>query len=120
MKQNFRLTEDARQDLFEIARYIANDNLTAAGKFLEFFEHACDMLSDLPEMGSIPDVLILSSSKDTRMFPIKNFSNYLIFYRPIPEKKIEVVRIVHGAHELPALFGASGVGNENGEERKAA
>jgi hypothetical protein len=57
------------------------------GDFLEFFEHACDMLSDLPEMGSIPDDLILSSLKDTCMFPIKNFANYLIFYRPVAEKE---------------------------------
>jgi plasmid stabilization system protein ParE len=33
MKQNFRLTTDARQDLFEIARYIENDNTAAAGRF---------------------------------------------------------------------------------------
>ena len=120
MKQNFRLTEDARQDLFEIARYIANDNLMAAGRFLEFFEHACDMLSDLPEMGSILEALSRSSMKETRMFPVKHFTNYLIFYRSLAGKKIEVIRIVHGARDLPALFGTSGIENENGEEQKAA
>jgi plasmid stabilization system protein ParE len=79
MKQNFRLTTDAQQDLFEIARYIANDNLTAAERFLECFEHACDRLSDLPEMGSTPDTLRHSSMKDTRMFRVQNFTKYLVF-----------------------------------------
>jgi toxin ParE1/3/4 len=120
MKQNFRLTTDARQDLFEIARYIEKDNMTAAERFLEFFEHACDMLSDLPEMGSIPEALSSSSLKDTRMFPIKHFTNYLIFYHPLTEKKIEVARIVHGARDLPTLFGTSGTEEKGGEKRKAA
>jgi plasmid stabilization system protein ParE len=116
MKQNFRLTEDARQDLFEIARHIANDNLTAAGRFLEFFEHACDMLSDLPEMGSIPEAFSRSSMKETRTFPVKHFANYLIFYRPLAGKRIEIIRIVHGARDLPVLFGVSMEENENGEK----
>jgi len=105
MKRNFRLTTDATQDLFEIASYIAKDNPAAAERFLEFFEHACDRLSDLPEMGSIPDTLRHSSMKDTRMFRVQNFTNYLIFYRPISDRNIEVVRVVHGARDLPTLFG---------------
>ncbi|MGH9438287.1 MAG: type II toxin-antitoxin system RelE/ParE family toxin, partial [Terriglobia bacterium] len=36
-------------------------------------------------------------------FPVKDFPKYLIFYRPIRDG-IEVVRVIHGARDIPALF----------------
>src|ERR687887_32866 len=114
MKRNFLLTTDAEQDLFAIARYIEHDSPQAAGKLLEVFEHACDMLSDLPEIGSIPDDLHHSRLKGTRMWPIRKFENHLIFYRPLAGGKIEIVRVVHGARDLPALFESDVDGDETG------
>jgi toxin ParE1/3/4 len=35
-----------------------------------------------------------------RSFPVKN---YVIFYRPL-EDGIEIVRVLHGAQDLPPLF----------------
>lgn len=39
---------------------------------------------------------------DTRMFPLKHFAEFVIFYRPLG-KGIEIVRVVHGARDLPRL-----------------
>lgn len=39
---------------------------------------------------------------NTRMFPVKDFSELIIFYRPF-SKGIEIVRIIHGSRDLPRL-----------------
>lgn len=40
-----------------------------------------------------------------RSWKIANFPNYLAFYRPLSENRgIEIVRILHGARDLDALF----------------
>lgn len=38
-----------------------------------------------------------------RMWPIRRFERYLIFYRQIPEG-IEIVRLLHAARDLEILF----------------
>ena len=41
-----------------------------------------------------------------RYFVLTKFPNYLLFYRLLAaEQSIEIVRIVHGARDLPTLFG---------------
>jgi plasmid stabilization system protein ParE len=37
-------------------------------------------------------------------FPAKGFEKYLVFYRVVPPM-LGVVRVIHGAQDLPALFG---------------
>lgn len=39
-----------------------------------------------------------------RVWPIRRFPNHLIFYRPI-DGGIEVIRVLHGAQDLDAIFG---------------
>lgn len=108
MKRNFFLSHKARRDLFSIACYIENDSPQAAGRFLEVFEYACDRISSLPEMGSVTNAFLHRSElKNARMLPIKNFRKYLIFYRTIAEGKIEIIRVIHGARDIPSLFNPS-------------
>jgi len=38
-----------------------------------------------------------------RVFPVKSFENYLVFYRPIRDG-IEVVRVIHGARDASRVF----------------
>ena len=52
------------------------------------------------------------------MWPIPKFANYLIFYRLTSEKVEIVVRVLHGARDIPSLFGETAA--EGGEEQKAA
>ena len=42
-------------------------------------------------------------SKDTRLWIVRGFENYLIFYRPLQDR-IELLRIVHGARDIATLF----------------
>jgi toxin ParE1/3/4 len=47
-------------------------------------------------MGAVRDELI----PNLRSFPV---GNYLIFYKPLPDG-IEVLRVLHGARDLPPFF----------------
>jgi toxin ParE1/3/4 len=93
----------AREDALDIALYIASDNPKAGEVFYSALEHACDQLARMPNMGKAR-TFRNSRLQDMRMFPVPKFHKYLIFYRLIQEG-IEVVRVVHGARDLPVLFG---------------
>jgi toxin ParE1/3/4 len=41
---------------------------------------------------------------DMRACPLKRFEKYLLFYRA-SEETLEVIRVLHGARNLPELFG---------------
>jgi toxin ParE1/3/4 len=41
--------------------------------------------------------------RKVRMLPVSRFKNFLVFYRLLREK-IEVIRILHTAHDLAGIF----------------
>ncbi len=94
---------EARHDLVEIADYISNNNVDAAMRFLDRMEDTIAFLAANPHIGqtyfptkeSIPAL---------RVWPIDGFRNHLIFFRP-NDDGIEIVRVLHGARDLDALFG---------------
>lgn len=58
------------------------------------------LLCQFPELGRLrPDLPI----EGIRTFNVKNFSNWLIFYR-LSENEVEFLRVKHGMMHLPALF----------------
>lgn len=87
----------AEHDLEEIGDYIAQDNPRRALNFIEELRAHCARIADAPlafplrpELGSG-----LRSSPHGR---------YVIFFRPSPSakpKKVLIVRILHGARDLP-------------------
>lgn len=96
-------TPQAEEDLNEIVQYILENNIKAALRFVDDVEKTCTELTQMPDMGHIFDTYNLSL-KDIRIIRVsKMYSNYLIFYRQT-RKGIEVIRILHGARDLPALF----------------
>lgn len=56
----------------------------------------------MPGMGSHAHFLT-ARARDVRFWPIKGFENYLIFYRPT-DRGIEMVRVLHGARDINAVF----------------
>lgn len=92
---DYQLTVRAAQDLQEIGRYIAADNLQAATKLLAAFEQHFLLLAENKNFGRArPDI-----RPDLRYSVVKN---YLIFYRPTQDG-IEVVRVVHSRRNIQAL-----------------
>jgi toxin ParE1/3/4 len=89
-------TRRARQDLIDIWRHIGNDDPAAADRLLDRIDARCALLADHPQLGP----------ERTDIRPGLHYlvvERYLILYRTIAEG-IEIVRVVHGARDLPNLF----------------
>ena len=95
-------TPRARRDLAEIAANIGFENPPAADQFLDAARDAFVKLVDFPLMGARRDTITPRYPK-LRSWPIKNFENYLIFYTPTT-RGIRVLRVLHGARNLEAVF----------------
>jgi toxin ParE1/3/4 len=87
---------EAEQDIDEIAYLIGSDNYTAMVRWLAELKRAFQLLAEFPGLGPARPEL----RPDLRSFPI---GSYLIFYRAVADG-IEVVRVLHGARDLPELF----------------
>jgi len=86
----------AEQDLDEIWLYIAPDNITAADALIDKIAEKCALLAAHPELGRTrPEIM-----EDVHSFAV---GNYILFYRPQPGG-IELVRVLHGARDLPNAF----------------
>lgn len=90
-------------DLDEQADYLARRNPQAARRFYDAAEKAFDLLAQMSELGSLCEFATLAAG-GLRMWPIHGFENHIIFYRP-SESGIQVVRVLHGARDLEAIFG---------------
>jgi toxin ParE1/3/4 len=97
--------QKALEDTQDIYSYIAHDNPTSAEAFLNALEEAATLLSQTPEIGS-PRYFEHPELQGLRYCVLTKFPNYLLFYRLLrAEQSVEIVRIVHGARDLPTLFG---------------
>lgn len=83
-------------DLYEIAAFIARDNLDAALRLIDKFDETFRLLAEFPTVGQSREDL----APGLRSLPL---GNYIIFYRPA-ETGIEVVRVLHGARDMRRLF----------------
>lgn len=94
----------AAADLLEHFVFIGRNSEEAAERFLKSAQETFELLRSQPDMG------VLSKYRNpllagVRMFPVKDFPKHLIFYRPLQDG-IEVLRVIHGARDIPALFEA--------------
>ena len=94
---NLVLSDTAKADLDEIWLYIAEDSPEMATKFISRILDKCRFLAELPEIGTLrPDIL-----EGMRSFPL---GNYLIFYQPAVEGRIEIARVINAKRDIPAVF----------------
>ncbi|WP_332950363.1 MULTISPECIES: type II toxin-antitoxin system RelE/ParE family toxin [unclassified Microcoleus] len=93
----------ATQDLRQQANYIlVNGNARAAEQFLELAEASFAQLATIPGMGKVVR-LVSSGMGEIRQWRIKDFQDYLIFYR-IQDDRVEVLRVLHGARDLEDIL----------------
>ena len=92
----FRVSAAARSDLEGIWFYIAQDDPAAADKFIQAVVSRFPKLAGMPGLGRRRHEL----SPRLRSSPV---GRYVIFYRPM-EKGIEIVRVLHGARDIPPLL----------------
>ncbi|WP_341532035.1 type II toxin-antitoxin system RelE/ParE family toxin (plasmid) [Nostoc sp. UHCC 0302] len=99
MKYRLIVKDRATQDLRYLANYIlVNGNADVAGKFLTAAEVTFAQLAKTPGMGKVTQ-LVVSRLGEIRQWRIKDFQDYLIFYR-IRDTTIEILRVFHGARDL--------------------
>lgn len=92
----------AVDDLEEIVNYIAQGNGVAAEAVRRDILDTADSLGVQPGLGIRPR-FSAPRFAGIRYLPCEQYPNYLLFYRELGEE-IEVLRIIHGARNLPALF----------------
>ncbi len=98
MSLRLRRTKLADADLDSIWLYIAADSVAAAERQIQRIEAAERRLADFPELGPARPEL----RAGLRSWAV---GAYLIVYRIDPDA-LTIVRVLHGARDLPGLFGA--------------
>ena len=82
----------ARDDLIEIAIFIARNNPTRALTFVAELEDKCQALGASPGIGTLRPEL----GEGMKMLPN---DRYLIFYRQV-DKTVRIERVMHGARDI--------------------
>ena len=103
MRPRVRRRTLANRDLVEHFAYFGEHaSVEMAERFLKAAEFAFEELARMPSMGgqhTFPNPRFKGLCK----WQVPGFQNYLIFYFPL-EDGVDVVRVLHGARELEALF----------------
>jgi toxin ParE1/3/4 len=95
-------TDDAVTDLRETALFLRNHAGTAVeSRFYDRVADTAGTLAAFPASGR--PVWLSKGLVRVRTRPVGGFENWLIFYRPT-STGIEVLRVLHGARDLAALF----------------
>ena len=89
-------TRRARRDLIDIWRHIGRDDPAAADRLLDRIDARCALLAEHPQLG--PERADIRPG--LRYVVIER---YVVLYRSV-EGGVEIVRVVHGARDLPNLF----------------
>lgn len=108
MKWRLALKPQADRDITTHFEYIAKDNLEAAIRFYEATFRAFDVLQTNPHIGPSRD-FENPQLKDIRIWFVRGFEKYLIFYRA-KDDLVEIVRLLHSARDIDGIL--------SGEERE--
>jgi toxin ParE1/3/4 len=88
-------TPQAQRDYDDIVEYLDNHSPAAADRFATAVAGQCRLLSRFPRLGRARNELYPGMRSVV-------VGKYLIFYR-ITSTAVEVLRILHGARNLPAI-----------------
>jgi len=89
-------TPQARLDLIEAGLFIAEGDPDAADRFHDALSKTLQRLLQHPQLGRARPEL----GREIRSIPHRQ---YVIYYR-LTVRGVEVVRVLHGARDIPPLF----------------
>ncbi|MBA2749383.1 MAG: type II toxin-antitoxin system RelE/ParE family toxin [Tatlockia sp.] len=92
----------AERDIEECFVYIAEDNLDKGVFFLVAVEDSLEQLAKFPLLGKSAEFQN-KHFQDMRMWHVKGYENYLIFYVVI-EETIEVIRVLYASRDIKDVF----------------
>lgn len=90
------------EELINLSAYIASENEAAAHRFLDACDETFHFLAENRYVGTsrnFNNPLL----RDVRMWRVKGFEKYLVFYQPIADGII-ILHVVHSSRNLSALF----------------
>lgn len=102
MTSAVRLLPAADADIDQAALYIARDSIEHALRFYDSIDATLRLLSEHSERGS-PQHFDHPRLQGIRRCIVIGFRNHLIFYR-IEAEVIEIIRVLHGARDIPAIL----------------
>jgi toxin ParE1/3/4 len=93
----------ARADLRQQRDYFARTSIAVAERFLTTAEAAFQRLAQMPGMGTLKEADHPALGRVRQWRIHGGFEKYLIYYRET-DQGIEVLRVVHGARDIPTLL----------------
>jgi len=93
---------DVFAELVNLSFYIAGDNEDAAQRFLAACDETFSFLVNNTQVGATRTFQD-PSLRDVRMWRVKGFEKYLIFYQPLSDG-IKILHVVHSASNYKVLF----------------
>jgi toxin ParE1/3/4 len=96
--------EEALNDIADIHLFIAVENPDAAERFLTALRLSFRTLAQWPEIGPR-----YQSNRNElsglRFWPVRRFTNYLIFYRVTGRpRRLHIIRVLHSARDIPQVL----------------
>jgi toxin ParE1/3/4 len=109
MNRKLIIRDRATQDLRQQANYIlGNGNVVVAEHFLQSAEATFAQILTVPRIGKSID-FGLERMGEVRQWRVKNFQDYLVFYR-VEDEQIEILRVLHGSRDLADILSAPDTG----------
>lgn len=99
---NLYIRPAASEDIDEIVDYLVGESVPTAQGFVRDLQKCFDLLTENPKIGVQREHRSVALS-GMRMFPLKKFSTYLVFYIS-DDQTINVVRVLHGQLDIERLF----------------
>jgi toxin ParE1/3/4 len=104
MKYQFVPTEEADNDVFDIACYLSDQQEDLGFRFYECVDATYQQIVENPKWTGLGHFR-QAELRGIRICPVKKFSNHLVFYR-IEADKVVILRVFHGARDYMNLFNA--------------
>ena len=101
-----RLTQRpaARRDLIHHIVYLAEHaGLATAQRFRQAAQQTYEELAEMPQIGTAGKVR-QGRFADVRLWRVRGFENYLIFYRPLADG-VQIERVIHAAQDYQRILG---------------
>ena len=100
---NVAIRPQAQDDIDAIIDYLLAERSPSAQDFVQLLQQTFDLLAENPKIGTQRHYRATALS-GMRMFPLKQFSAYLVFYLH-DDEAINIVRVLHGSRDIAELFG---------------
>jgi toxin ParE1/3/4 len=96
---------EALQDIADIHMFIAVENPEAAERFLAALRLSFRTPAQWPQIGPRYQSN-RAELTGLRFWPVRRFTNYLIFYRVMEKPgRLHIVRVLHGARDVTQILG---------------